>query len=695
MTATADNNNSNNNSNNNTSNHNETSRQPEGRPKWEPRLPEFYDQQDLKAKHPPNVVDHRPNGGPLLELLWCEDTPLHGQTLYLGGEVGVDGKIYCIPGHANRVLTIDPSTDRVTLIGNHDLESNGTKFKWLRGIPIGDVIYGLPCHASEVLRIHVPTQTVTKLPIPYEDFYQDNPQLAKAQRNCIWKYHGGSISTHDGCIYAIPQSALHVLKIDPITEKCSLVGPPLPGKYKWYGGVPCSDGAIYCVPQNSSHVLRIHPEHITLHGDWPEGGHKWHGAAKALHNDVVVCIPNNVDTVLCIIPNGKDGPILKEIGDESFIQTGRHRTDKKYKYLGAMAGTNGKVYIFPSGSEYVLEVDTDTLQARNVGPNLRDTGMERIFQNKWQNGLTNEHDQCVYAMPLAGETVLRIDCNSKGGDDGNDDVEVTTWPLPSPYETLDKFEGGVICSNGIMYTVPNNCKAVLKITPCNWTSASTMDQASTTTATIVTATGENNERKKIASQREYGGKDDNLVYKSGIPTLRSSAHRVKFDIKRRKHDPKPLDRHGNETNTTWLPPEVQAEDVFAYDMDTYNLRKAVANLLKGCDPGIVGSFEPSSSPSPEEEAPTTVERLEDFRVPVNSIWRSVNGGCCEDAQKYLSDQVATNEAFLTLFDSFVAEVVLPHIKSRLVACGALHADTPCTFYYQRPPTLRLQPGPGE
>ncbi|KAG7359739.1 hypothetical protein IV203_034837 [Nitzschia inconspicua] len=638
---------------------------PEGRPKWEPRLPEFYDDQDLKAKHPPNRVDHRPNGGPLLELLWC-DEPLHGQTLYLGGEVGVDGKIYCIPGHSNRVLTIDPSTDKVTLIGP-DLQSNGTKFKWLRGIPIGDVIYGLPCHASEVLRIHVPTQTITKIPIPYEEFYQD-PQIAKAQRKCIWKYHGGSISSKDGCIYAVPQSALHVLKIDPTNDNCTLVGPELPGKYKWYGGVPTSDGAIYCVPQNSPHVLRIHPDKITLHGKWDEGGHKWHGAAKAVHNDVVVCIPNNVDRVLCITPNG-DEPILTEIGDESFIQTGRHRTDRKYKYLGAMAGTNGKVYIFPSGSEYVLEVDTDTMEARNVGPNLRDSGMERIFQNKWQNGLTNEFDQCVYAIPLAGETVLRINCSKE-------DVDVTTWPLPSPYETLDKFEGGVLCPNGLIYTVPNNCKAVLKIQPCNWTPEAA-ESAGTTTE---------NEKKKIASNREYGGKDDNLVYKSGIPTLRSSAHRVKFDIKSRKHDPKPVDKNGNETKTTWLPPEVQAEDVFAYDLEKYNLRDAVVNLLKGCDPAIVGSFEASIDGGPE--------RLEDFRVPVNSIWRSVNGGCCEDAQKYLSDQVIANQAFLDLFDKFVAEAVLPYVKSRLVSCGALEKDATCTFYYQRPPTLRLQPGPG-
>ena len=241
--------------------------------KYYPRLDDFY--KSIQEKHPENIVDHRPNGGPLLSLLWC-DQPLNGQTLYLGGEVGSDGKIYCIPGHASRVLVIDPDTDHVTQIGP-ELSSNGTKFKWLRGVPVGDVIYGLPCHASEVLRIHVPTRTITKLPIPYEEFYanEEDPKIASEQRKMIWKYHGGNVSPVDGCIYAVPQSAWHVLKIDPTTDTCSLVGPTLKGKYKWYGGVVgTDDGAIYCVPQNSSHVLRIHPERITLHGDYPEGGHK-------------------------------------------------------------------------------------------------------------------------------------------------------------------------------------------------------------------------------------------------------------------------------------------------------------------------------------------------------------------------------------------------------------------------------------
>jgi len=119
-------------------------------------------------------------------------------------------------------------------------------------------------------------------------------------------------------------------------------------------------------------------------------------------------------------------------------------------------------------------------------------------------------------------------------------------------------------------------------------------------------------------------------------------------------------------------------------------------LLRDCDPDIVGTFETTQIEENHSEMENPTVRLEDFRVPVSSVWRSVNGGSCETAQKYLSNKVATCEKFLDTFDTFVTEMILPDVKARLVACGALESESaPCAFYYQRPPTLRLQPGPGK
>ena len=267
------------------------------------------------------------------------------------------------------------------------------------------------------------------------------------------------------------------------------------------------------VPQNAGGVLRIDasgvnydgplqhdtndlppnsPEArvlVTTHGSFEEGLHNWHGAA-ASDDGTIVSIPNNVDTVLCIVPALKAAyppptssadttkdeskstslpePELYILEGETptDIATGRHRNDKKYKYLGAMAGTDGHVYCFPSGSERVLQVDTVKRIARSVGPNLRDANMERLFQNKWQNGLTTRQEGCVYAIPLAAETVLRIRTGPPEGENDNiNQVVVTTWKLPEPSNVLEKWEGGVLASNGVMYCMPNNHKAVLQIVP--------------------------------------------------------------------------------------------------------------------------------------------------------------------------------------------------------------------------------------
>ena len=188
--------------------------------------------------------------------LRADTRALRGTSLYLGGEEGPNQKIYCIPGHASRVLCINTITDAVHLIGPvfdaNNMILNG-KFKWLRGIVVGDIIFGLPCHADCVLKINTKTDEVTTIPIPYEEYFNDKisldtntTTLAYQERHQPWKYHGGAISPHDLCIYAIPQTSRRVLRIDPRTERCSFVGPELQGRCKWYGGVVGkTDGAIY------------------------------------------------------------------------------------------------------------------------------------------------------------------------------------------------------------------------------------------------------------------------------------------------------------------------------------------------------------------------------------------------------------------------------------------------------------------
>lgn len=304
-------------------------------------------------------------------LLSC-DPPLTGQDKYLGGERGNNDKIYTIPGHALRVLVIDPTVEPPTIapIG----PSFVGHYKWLRGVRMSTgIIYGIPCHADAILRIDPHTDTVTT--IDWDD--KDPGAPAKGMP---WKWHGGNVAKRDGCLYCIPQYAEYVLKIDPHTEKITfLMGDgPLLGRNKWYGGlVSPIDDAIYGINQNAKSILRIDPgtQRVTLHGDFPEGHYKWHGGVLG-PDGCIYGIPAHADTVLKIIPGLE--PRLTTIGGP--LRTGKHRSDGKYKYLGGAVGHDGNIYFFPSDSDYVLQVNPKTNQVREVGPCLAD--VERIHNNK-------------------------------------------------------------------------------------------------------------------------------------------------------------------------------------------------------------------------------------------------------------------------------------------------------------------------
>ena len=63
----------------------------------------------------------------------------------------------------------------------------------------------------------------------------------------------------DGNIYGIPSHATQVLRFDPRTQQATLVGDQLPGGRKWCSGVLAGDGNIYGIPYSATQVLRFDP----------------------------------------------------------------------------------------------------------------------------------------------------------------------------------------------------------------------------------------------------------------------------------------------------------------------------------------------------------------------------------------------------------------------------------------------------
>lgn len=172
-----------------------------------------------------------------------------------------------------------------------------------------------------------------------------------------------------------------------------------------------------------------------------------------------------------------------------------------------------------------------------------------------------------------------------------------------------------------------------------------------------------------------------------------SAHRLigsEKKLGRNNKAPKPQASGG--CIGTLLPLCIRERERFPYSVEEYDLAGEIISLLQSLDPEVVGSW---AERKEESVSANTDTRLEDFRIPPLSITRQANKGRCEVAQQYLSEAVASpHGTFLQLFDRLVREKILPHLKSRLVREGVVKdKETRVTFYYQRPPTLRLQPGP--
>lgn len=137
---------------------------------------------------------------------------------------------------------------------------------------------------------------------------------------------------------------------------------------------------------------------------------------------------------------------------EGPIRTGDHRSDGKYKYLGAVVAPDGNDYSFPSDAEHVLRINTASATVETVGASL--VGMEVMEQNKWQNGFVGP-DGCCYGIPLKAQSILKV-VPATG--------EVSTIQPCGPLTGLNKWEGGVEI-DGVLFCMPLQARSVLRIAP--------------------------------------------------------------------------------------------------------------------------------------------------------------------------------------------------------------------------------------
>ena len=293
-----------------------------------------------------------------------------GNIRWSGIAAAADGKLYCSPHNATRVLRIDPATDAAELIGDdlsalegtedyHRSHSPGNMWSGIAAAADGK-LYCSPRNASRVLRIDPATGATELIGDDLKDISHKGG-------------FGGIAAAADGKLYCYPNpdprySGSRVLRIDPATGATELIGDDLKEKCQVgvqagiSGIVAAADGKLYCLPQDTknssqdwkSRLLRIDPATgaTELFGDEfpvshpvsaPSGMWRWRLAGEV--DGQLYCMPSDATCVLRIdLATGKSeviGKIL--VKDQS-------------DWCGFAAAADGTLYCAPDESTRVLRI---------------------------------------------------------------------------------------------------------------------------------------------------------------------------------------------------------------------------------------------------------------------------------------------------------------------------------------------------
>lgn len=284
---------------------------------------------------------------------------------YRGGVLGPDGIIYCVPYYAKYVMRIDPTTDAVSFMST-DVKTttyaNTTTTMWSGGVlgPDGK-IYCIPFNAGYILVIDPVEQTVYNL----ADSNNSKINVEDTCGSTSMCYCGGVLGP-DGKIYCIPYNADYVGVIDPVEQTFTLDNVEITSSnagytsYKYVGGVLGPDGCIYGVPYGAKHFIKIDTSEETnkstfVTTDFSSAGTKYMGGVLA-PNGNVYCVPYSHDYVY--VQKTKNGTLSKAFQSWDTASN---------RWMGGVLAPNGKIYCAPHSSNEILIISPAPTTNTNFG----------------------------------------------------------------------------------------------------------------------------------------------------------------------------------------------------------------------------------------------------------------------------------------------------------------------------------------
>lgn len=282
-------------------------------------------------------------------------TALIGKTHQRGGEKYIDvvsannGKLYMIPFHASRVLSMDTKTNQWKYIGDDLDNNNGGKWsKWWSGVFCSEnnKIICAPFNSDDVLIINTNSDVTETIRLPLELCNQN------------WKYKS-CVSDEKGNVFFFPYRASKMMKINVFTKDISVLHDVDDCGGFLFGAIRASDGFIYSIMHTYTYGI-------------------------SEHNEVMKFNPNNYSFEKRRLP-------VDNIHDESTID-----------YVDLVEYKDGNLYALPFDGYRIVKINTNTFSVTNVGTHL---GKQ---ESKWSRSVVGK-DNCIYGIPFNASHVVRFD----------------------------------------------------------------------------------------------------------------------------------------------------------------------------------------------------------------------------------------------------------------------------------------------
>ena len=394
-------------------------------------LADFGDEEEPPPKPPPPKPAAKKKPSPMnaaahlvgddFSKTFGPNAPLPGghSLKWSGIALAPNGKLYCSPFTASKVLRIDPATNTTELIGDVLEPSGNIRWSGIAAAADGK-LYCSPNNASRVLRIDPATDATELIGDDLSEHGKGSPPGHFGLPGHMWS---GIAAAADGKLYCAPFNASRVLRIDPATGATELIGDDLSAATGaklaggWSSIVAAADGKLYCAPAMASRVLRIDPatgateligDDLKETGLW--SGRGWQSIAAAADGKLY-CTPHNhfgiYPTVRVLRIDPANGA-TELIGDNLTPLKGTFPPG----WSGIAAAADGKLYCSPDDAWCVLRIDPATGATELIGEHHKFDPI-RSEGDKW-SGIAAGVDGTLYCSPMGASRVLRIPLGLQG-----------------------------------------------------------------------------------------------------------------------------------------------------------------------------------------------------------------------------------------------------------------------------------------